>query len=475
MLTYELARGQGDCLYLQLYRSIRDDIENGAIASGERLPSKRALARHLNVSVMTVEGAYNQLVAEGYVYPEPRRGFFACDVNEGYGHVQPGAHEPVPHLETRDAHDGELLADLTGATAPAGVFPYAAWARAMRKVLSDESERTLLRAGEARGSYELRCAIVDYLRGYRGMEAHPDQVVVGSGAQSLYGLVIQLLGRSRTYALEDPGYPRLASIYRSNDVGLVTVGLDERGPIVGQLVQSGASVLHCMPSHQFPTGITTAVGRRRELLAWASHGDNERYLIEDDYDCEFRMEGQPVPALKSLDGNERVIYTNTFTKTLGSAFRIGYMVLPMHLAQRFGERLGFYTCPVGALEQLTLARFIESGEYERHVNRQRTHFRKIQTALVKELMREDAQGRLRFRSVGSGLHFVMEIAGEHINIDAYEQVVASRARERGVALAPMGRFDLGGCVREHPAFVMSYASLEEEVIPEVARIIVESL
>ena len=298
------------------------------------------------------------------------------------------------------------LADFTGATAPEGVFPYAAWARTLRRVLADESERTVLEAAGPQGSPRLRAAIAAHLRGFRGMEVHPDQIVIGSGAQSLYGLLVQLLGRDLVYGVEDPGYPRLASIYRSNDVAVRPIALDEEGPSLEVLERAGIDVLHCTPSHQFPTGITVPVSRRRALVEWA-YGTSEksesvlaprvsdgpsrpseakwdpenalvdecgsgkvggmletrsRYLIEDDFDCEFRMAGRPVPTLATLDGAGRVIYANTFSKTLGGAFRIGYVVLPEELAERFRDKLGFYTCTVGALEQLTLARFMESGE-----------------------------------------------------------------------------------------------------------------
>ena len=490
MLTYELDRAAESPLYLQLYRCIRSDVESGAIDEGERLPSKRALARHLAVSVMTVEGAYAQLVAEGYVKAEPRRGFFACKVSAGARRVDAAKSRGRPAStrdSVRDASDRPStssdqpvperpLADLTGMTPPAGIFPYAAWARAMRRVLADESEQTLLRASNAHGSLELRDAIAEHLRGYRGMDVHPDQIVVGSGAQSLYGLIVQLLGRERVYAYEDPGYPRLASVYRSNDVRTATVGLDARGPVVEELERTGASVFHCMPSHQFPTGVTTAVGRRHELLDWASNGDApDRYIVEDDYDCEFRMEGRPVPPLYSLDGNGCVIYANTFTKTLGAAFRIGYMVLPPHLVQRFEDRLGFYQCPVGALEQLTLARFIVSGEYERHVNRQRTHFRRLQARLVKELEGADARSRMRFANVGAGLHFVLELPGILGDVRSCEQEVVERARANGVALAPMHAYRLGAKSHNTPAFVVSFTSLEEESIPQVANVIANAM
>ena len=588
MLTYALNRTARESLYEQLYRALRLDIESGALGAGDRLPSKRAFAKHLGVSVVTVEGAYDQLVAEGYVRAVPRSGFYVQEIGPNltsFSRISTSVEVKVPLGDSSGAksascrpearisgNDGvekleklarkgapfciahseeglagvspgagrKWLADFTGATAPEGVFPYAAWARTLRRVLADESERTVLEASGPQGSPRLRAAIAAHLRGFRGMEVHPDQIVIGSGAQSLYGLLVQLLGRNLAYGVEDPGYPRLTRIYESNDVAVRPIALDGEGPVLEALKRARIDVLHCTPSHQFPTGITVPVSRRRSLLEWAQSGvaapedgaaareirgrsvkassAQSRYLIEDDFDCEFRMAGRPVPPLAALDGAGRVIYANTFSKTLGGAFRIGYMVLPEALAERFRDRLGFYACTVGALEQLTLARFMESGDYERHVNRQRTRYRRRLSALIDVLAASSAGDHLHFANAGAGLHFLMEVRsveGDERDSATFEERVARRAAIRGVRLAPLGRYRFTGCEagapgrssnetvgcrcearevegarrvcdevrsgcsegrgRRRPAFVMSFSSLEEETIPEVAGIVSEAV
>ena len=588
MLTYALNRTARESLYEQLYRALRLDIESGALGAGDRLPSKRAFAKHLGVSVVTVEGAYDQLVAEGYVRAVPRSGFYVQEIGPNltsFSRISTSVEVKVPLGDSSGAksascrpearisgNDGvekleklarkgapfciahseeglagvspgagrKWLADFTGAMAPEGVFPYAAWARTLRRVLADESERTVLEASGPQGSPRLRAAIAAHLRGFRGMEVHPDQIVIGSGAQSLYGLLVQLLGRNLAYGVEDPGYPRLTRIYESNDVAVRPIALDGEGPVLEVLERARIDVLHCTPSHQFPTGITVPVSRRRSLLEWAQSGvaapedgaaareirgrsvkassAQSRYLIEDDFDCEFRMAGRPVPPLAALDGAGRVIYANTFSKTLGGAFRIGYMVLPEALAERFRDRLGFYACTVGALEQLTLARFMESGDYERHVNRQRTRYRRLLSALIDALAASSAGDHLHFANAGAGLHFLMEVRsveGDERDGATFEERVARRAAIRGVRLAPLGRYRFTGCEagapgrssnetvgcrgearevegarrvcdemrsgcsegrgRRRPAFVMSFSSLEEETIPEVAGIVSEAV
>ncbi len=610
MLTYVLNRGGETSLYEQLYRALRADIESGVLAAGARLPSKRAFAKHLGVSVVTVEGALDQLVAEGYVRAVPRSGFYVQEIGPnlasfsrvsthetakppskasfegksalGVAKMGVSGNDDVETLEklaTKDESfciacgEGDVsgvrwgfrgeaslcgnaakirsnasieddraecgaswsgqndagcgaswcgqngagcgaswcgqngagrkwLADFTGATAPEGVFPYAAWARTLRRVLADESERTVLEASRPQGSPRLRAAIAAHLRGFRGMEVHPDQIVIGSGAQSLYGLLVQLLGRDLVYGVEDPGYPRLTRIYESNDVTVRPIALDGEGPALESLARAGVDVLHCTPSHQFPTGITVPVSRRRSLLEWAQGGvaapkdgaaageargrsvkassARPRYLIEDDFDCEFRMAGRPVPPLAALDGAGRVVYANTFSKTLGGAFRIGYMVLPEALAERFRDRLGFYACTVGALEQLTLARFMESGDYERHVNRQRTRYRRLLSALIDALAVSSAGDYLHFANAGAGLHFLMEVRGvegDERDGATFEERVARRAAIRGVRLAPLGRYRFTGCEAgwRRPSFMMSFSSVKEETIPEVVGIVSEAV
>lgn len=550
MLTYALNRTARESLYEQLYRALRFDIESGALGAGDRLPSKRAFAKHLGVSVVTVEGAYDQLVAEGYVRAVPRSGFYVQEIGPNlasFSRISTSAEVKVPLGDSSGAksascrpearisgNDGvekleklarkgapfciahseeglagvspgagrKWLADFTGATAPEGVFPYAAWARTLRRVLADESERTVLEASRPQGSPRLRAAIAAHLRGFRGMEVHPDQIVIGSGAQSLYGLLVQLLGRDLVYGVEDPGYPRLTRIYESNDVTVRPIALDGEGPVLESLERARIDVLHCTPSHQFPTGITVPVSRRRSLLEWAQSGvaapkdgaaageargrsvkassARPRYLIEDDFDCEFRMAGRPVPPLAALDGAGRVVYANTFSKTLGGAFRIGYMVLPEALAERFRDRLGFYACTVGALEQLTLARFMESGDYERHVNRQRTRYRRLLSALIDALAASSAGDHLHFANAGAGLHFLMEVRGvegDERGGATFEERVARRAAIRGVRLAPLGRYRFTGCEAgwRRPAFMMSFSSVKEETIPEVVGIVSEAV
>ena len=468
MLDYDLESRGEKSLYEYLYQRIRDDIVSGAIGAEERLPSKRALAEHLGVSVVTVEGAYAQLVAEGYVRSRPRSGYFSArlprQVKRGLpqGGLSLGPAEPSPavRIDLASGEPGPEAARL--------------WSHALRQALVSEPEAECFSPSPAQGTARLRSAISGYLRQTRGMEVDPDCIVVGAGAQVLDTMIVQLLGRGLTYALEDPGYPRLTRLYGACGVRQVAhVPLDDGGVQMAALSASGADVVHIMPSHQFPTGRVTSISRRYELLSWASVAAN-RWIIEDDYDCEFRLAGRPVPPFAGMDAAGRVIYTNTFSKSLGSALRLAYMVLPAELVERFADKLGFYSSTVSSVQQVALARLLESGDYERYVNRMRKRARERRDVLVDVLLSGSAAGRMRIEEADSGLHFVLAVES-----DRSEKDIAAALLAQGLRLAPLSDFvavpanapQVDGLRR----FVIQYASLDEAAAGEAADLISSAL
>ena len=428
MLFYDLSQRDGAPLYDYLYKCIRHDIAHGVIAAGEKLPSKRALAKHLGVGVITVEAAYTQLVAEGYVRAEERRGYFACKLApavragalaaDAGAAAREGATFPADAALSRgsrcDRGANAAHPAFSGSAATA-LFPYATWAKVMRQTLSEEKSRTLAEAASSKGSLRLRRAIALYLRDYRGMDVSAERIVVGAGSQTLYQLLVQLLGRGRTYAVEAPGYPLLVEMYRAQNARVAEVPVTPSGIDVDALEASGAEVAHVMPAHQFPTGVVMSAACRRSLLNWSRGGaavtstHQERFIVEDDYDAEFRMAGRPIPPLASIDSAGRVIYLNSFAKSLGAAFRIAYMVLPPALLARFDDELGFYSNTVSPLEQLALARFIEQGHYERHVNRLRARAKHAQDAVVAALAASSPEGALEFTGLDGGFHFSVSL------------------------------------------------------------------
>lgn len=452
MITPVLDPGLSTPLYEQLYRRIRADIESGVLPAGEKLPSKRSLSAHLKVSVVTVEGAYGQLLAEGYLRSEPKRGFFVAALEPS---LTPAPPVPLREKTPPPPADAPRYDFATNAV-DAARFPFATWAKLMRQVLTKE-DSGLLSAIHPQGVPALRAAIVDYLREFRGIDAQPDQVVVGAGSEYLTGILFQLLGREGGYAVENPGYRKFGRILSRQGALICPIPLDEQGLRVDALTWSGARVVHVTPSHHFPLGTVMPVTRRRELLSWAAAGE-ERYIIEDDYDSEFRFSGRPIPALQSLDAGERVVYLNTFAKSLAPSLRIGYMVLPPHLAERYRREFLLYSSTVPSFEQYTLARFLEGGHFERHIARMRVEYRDRKAALtacVKEL-----GFPAKLSGADAGLHMLLTLEN-----GMGEEELVERAAAEGVAVYSLSAYWLTPPPEElPPTLIMGYARLEAEDI-----------
>ena len=394
MLTYELKKSPGVPLYEALYRCIRADILSGNLQPGQKLPSKRALAQNLEVSKITVEAAYNQLLSEGYIRSRERTGYFVEEVER---HAQ-SHRESIPqnHPEKR-----EYLLDLTSNGTEQ--FPFSVWSKLQREVMLDYGEK-LLAPLPNQGIPELRQAISDHLAAFRGMHVDPENILIGAGTDFLYNLLIQLLGRDKIYAVEEPGYGKIRKIYAAGGVVCVSAPMDSQGVIPEGL--ETADVLHCSPSHHFPSGLVTPVGRRMELLTWAKQG---KWIIEDDYDSEFRFDAHPKPALQALDRSGRVIYMNSFSKSLAPSIRISYMVLPTDLMAQFRRRLGFYSCTVPSFEQYTLARFLSRGHFEKHINRMRKFYKQRRNTVVSLLENCAFSRQLTILEQDAGLHFLLKV------------------------------------------------------------------
>lgn len=450
MLTYNLAELKGESMYIHLYKCIKKDIEGQTIKAHERLPSKRSLARNLGVSLITVENAYAQLQVEGYIYSLPKKGYFASKIQPPPA-VRLGLKATLPAMQPPKAP----YADFTSSDVPEDTFPYGIWARLLRQTLTTVDEHSLLRDNASGGVFRLRCAIAKHLYQFRGMSVDPQQLIIGAGTQTQCGLLVQLLGRDKTFALEDPCYPKLAAVYRSNAAGLSFLPMDASGIEPHSLKESRAQVLHISPSHQFPTGIVMPVKRRYELLAWAQES-KDRYIIEDDYDCEFRLFGRPIPSLQSIDTAEKVIYSNTFSKTLAPTFRISYLLLPRPLAEAFYRDFGFYAGTVSNFEQFTLARFIEEGHFERHLNRMRTCYRNKRDKLLKCLAELKFSKALQVEGENSGLHFLL-----HLATDAPDSLLAEVAAKENIRIKFLSSYYHDQKSDDSHTLLMNYTGIPE--------------
>lgn len=456
MLTYILDPAAKAPLYEQLYTAIRRDIICGTLASREKLPSKRKLAAHLKISAVTVETAYGQLVAEGYLEAVPKRGYFV----QTLASIQPPRAEapapPAPEQPKPDACRHDFRTNVVDTD----FFPFSTWARLLRSVLTEQSHE-LLRAPEPQGVCALREEIRRYLYRYRGIEVETNRIIVGAGSEYLVGLLIQLLGRDKTYALENPGYLKLYRSFEAGGACVLPLSLDAHGLREDLLRRASPDVVYLTPSHHFPLGVVMPAARRLALLRWAEEAE-DRYLVEDDYDSEFRYASRPIPALKGLDHADRVIYLNTFAKSLAPSLRIGYIVLPEQLARQFRERLGFYSSTVPSFEQYTLAKFMQTGAFERHISRSRNLYKARRDALLQAVRESPLHRFVTLSGAEAGLHLLARV---HNGMD--EHTLTRRAIEQGVRVYGLSSHYFTPAASCPPSTVLlGYAGVPTKAIPD---------
>lgn len=437
MLTYDMSKRGSTSLYLYLYDCIKEDIVSGTLKPGTRLPSKRALAQQNGVSVVTVEGAYSLLVEEGYVEAVEKSGHFVSS-------QLPALMRPLQPLNSGVAAGSSVGADagssagagaakpqvrydLTGSTPLEEHFPITVWSRLLRKQFANNAPEMLTQSPHA-GSLRLRTAIASYLRSYRMVTVSPEQIIIGAGTEYFYPHILQLLDGATKVALEDPGWHKLALVCELFDRDVTYVPVDQDGLEVDVLEASEAQLAWTSPSQGFPLGTVMSVARRQEILDWAQ-AKEERYLIEDDYDSEFRMSGRPITPLFAADTAGKVIYTNTFSKTVSPSVRISYMVLPPALAQAYHERLGFYSCVVSRFTQEAMAAFIEDGSFEKQINRMRNFYRKQRQAMIEALKESALASRIRLSGVDTSLHLLV-----YLDTRLPDEVLIARAAHKGIAL-----------------------------------------
>lgn len=438
-LLLSLQKEQNKPLYEQLYIGIREAIINGQLTVGEKLPSKRQLADFLNVSQTTIEFAYNQLLAEGYIQSKPRVGFFVEAVDE-----LPFA-EQLPQDVKKTVQ--QLYAyDFSPAHIDVDSFPFTTWRKIMKDTV-DETSKQLLQTGHAQGEYELRAQIARYLFESRGISCDAEQIVIGSGTEQLLPMILRLIDGEPSIALENPGYsplPREEMRQR-----LIPINVDEDGLIVDQLEQTNAQLVYVTPSHQFPTGAVLSASRRAQLLKWATTSNS--YIIEDDYDSEFRYIGKPIPALLALNNGANVIYMSTFSKSLMPSLRVAYFVLPKSLLTKYKERFSYYSATVPRFEQHILAQFMQQGHFSKHLNRMRKTYRKKHDKLIET-----------FHAHYPHVHISGQLAGMHICISfsstKTEQQLTAQALAANIRIQPMSKYTFHTQFSE-PTFILGFGGI----------------
>ena len=457
-LTFTVNASAQAPLYQQVYDSLCAQIRDGRLKTGARMPGKRTLAAQLAVSVNTIDTAYQMLVAEGYLESRARSGFFVQDVPEVFAvpAAPPAEKKPAPHPTawSFDCSTGNIDTSL---------FPFHTWGRIQRELLYDNPE--LLLHGHRQGDANLRDAILDYLRAYRGVVCTSDQLIVGAGVEYLLGLASQLLSGSIA-AVEEPGYDRSRTILENNGIPCRTAVLDASGLCVDALEASGANLCYVTPSHHFPTAVTMPVGRRAQLLKWAQ--EPGRYILEDDYDAEFRFDMRPVPSLQGMAGpNGRVIYLCTFSKSLAPGIRIACMVLPPDLMARYQQVFGTYSNTVSRVEQQTLCRFLTAGHFTRHLSRMRLVYHRKMQQLCEALEAAFGPERLILQGRHTGLHLMLTLVG-----GPGEERMIETARAAGIRLSGLSEYYRDASApRPENTVILGYAALREEQLSALAAVL----
>lgn len=456
-LTISLEARSSRPLYEQIYDYIKKEIQSGGLPFEERLPSTRKLAKHLQVSRSTVELAYEQLLSEGYIQAEPCRGYFVSEL-DGLFHLKP---EKVP-TQTGNAQEEETYEyDFSPSGIDLNSFPHSAWRKISRNILNEENKE-FFQLGEPQGEEALRSTIASYLHQARGVNCTPDQVVVGAGNDYLLMLLCTLLGSGYTAAMENPTYKKAYRVLETLCTGMVAVHSDSYGIDVEELRKSGAQLAYVMPSHQYPMGTVMPIKRRMQLLEWAGE-DASRYIIEDDYDSEFRYKGKPIPALQGFDAGGKVIYLGTFSRSIAPSIRISYMVLPDQLMGVYRDKGQIFSSTVSRVDQLIISRFLSEGHYERHLNRMRAIYKSRHDVLLAHL--QSLEGVCRISGENAGVHLLIHFQNGMTELRAVELAKREGIKVYGLsgcAIGPLRQVETG-------TVILGYATLGEEKIAQAAE------
>ncbi|GIO27925.1 MocR-like pyridoxine biosynthesis transcription factor PdxR [Ornithinibacillus bavariensis] len=452
MLSCHLNREEKIPLYEQLYTYIKREIMEGRIPFQTKLPSKRRLAEFLKISQNTVEQAYDQLVAEGYVQGIARKGYFVL-AYEDLEYIQPAKpiqteNKEIKHSFRYDFHPSRIDTEN---------FPFSRWRRHAKNVM-DKANQSLLLLGERQGEYELRKEIANYIYQARGVQCSPDDILLGAGIETLLQQLILMLGHKMVYGVEDPGYHVISHILKKFSNPVLPLKVDNRGVLLDSLDKTGINVVYVTPSHHFPYGSVLSANRRIKLLNWAS-GKEERYIIEDDYDSEFRYSGKSIPSLQGMDQGGKVIYLGTFSKSLIPSIRISYMVLPKQLLERYQEEFSFFQCTVSRIDQHILARFMQEGDFEKHLNRMRKVYRRKMEKTL-EILRA-FQSKIKIVSDISGFHVIMEVRN-----GMNEEELVQRAEHANILIYPLSTYSIEKHDEQQPRIILGFAGIPEAELEE---------
>ena len=463
MITYDLSKRGKEPLYVFLYRQIRDDILSGKIAPNEKLPSKRTFAGNLNVAVNTVANAYDQLLSEGYLYSAEKKGYYATDMHQ-FSDIRINTSEPV---KIESPEEADYFMDFRANRINLNNFPISTWNRCMRKAILDGGD-ALYKTVPYNGIPELRNAISAYLFRNRGMSVNPERIFVGAGTEFLFKRLFELFDKGTDVAIEKTGFKKVAEFADRLNINIRIIPGDEDGMDIHALHTNDIEVVYVAPANRFPTGKVLPIKKRLELFSWAYEGE-ERYIVEDDYDSEFRYSGRMIVPMFSEDSKDRVVYLNTFSKTMVPSLRISYMILPEELAKRYKETLGFYSCSVSSFEQYALAEFINSGAFERHINRMRNFYKKQRVAILNEFEESPLMKIAEIEEHNAGTHFLLRV-----KTDLDREHIYNEGINKELHISFFSDYSLQSEKEDgYITLVINYAAIVSDKIPEVVSRLTE--
>lgn len=460
-LTIHLQSNSEIPLYEQIYTYIRNEIRHQHLMFGEKLPSTRALSAHLGVSRSTVELAYEQLLSEGYIESFPCKGYYVSELDGLY--QQENWLIPIEKKSTEEKKKYRF--DFSPYGIDLHSFPYNTWRKLTKETLVDRED--LFQSGQPQGELSFRHAIKNYLYQARGVQCREEQIVIGAGNDYLLMMLCMMFGRQKKIAFENPTYKQAVRLFENHFYEICSVEMDRFGMKTDDLEKSGAQLSYVMPSHQFPLGIVMPIKRRMELLHWAA-AKEERYIIEDDYDSEFRYKGKPVPALQGFDRNGKVVYLGTFSRSIAPAIRISYMVLPYQLLELYREKCSYLSCTVSKVDQYMMQNFIEKGYFERHLNKMRGIYKNRHDTLISCL-----------KPLLNQYHISGEHAGVHLLLKSKygtkESELIRRAESRSLKVYGLSRYQIEEIYEDSSTILLGYANMKEEEIIDAVKELCEVL
>lgn len=448
-------------LYLQVYEFYKEKIVQGEFKSGEKLPSKRQLSETLGISINTVSKAYYLLEEEGFINPKKRSGYFVEQLNNSFSKKV-----PTKVYENSTTETFKAKYDFSSSSIDTELFPYYTFSKLYKEVIESENENILINS-ETNGKLEFRKSISKYLRETRGLDTNPENIVISSGMEYLFEIIFYIFSNDKTFGIENPGYDILPSMIESRGFDFKSINISKEGIDISSLLKSNIDLLCVTPSHQFPTGNIMSINNRLEVLNWAN-SKTSRYIIEDDYDSEFKYVGKPIDPLKKLDTKDKVIYLGSFSKSLAPSLRISYMILPSSLIKILKEDAPFFICSVPVIEQIVMAKFIGNGHFERHLNKMRRIYKKKRELLIENLSKKNKV--LDISGADSGLHIVVEF-----ETDKTDEEILEKAKDKGIKIQSLSEFFNDKNSTSKSKFLLGFGGLSkddlEEGVNELLRII----